>query len=197
MRRGPSSRLALLAPRLTGNPPQADDSPSVSGHFSGARGGDEFIPSEPQATRETPWTAKKEAAQSGAACYFLVREGGLEPPSRKPGLGPQPSASANSATLALETCRSFRDSFYTTVTVRSRDEACRNPGRCERALPALSLSHLLSSDAVSEVMRTERKKAGCACPCPLEFQNCFEMSCGEAIIPFWNPCMGTPGGIEP
>ncbi len=32
-----------------------------------------------------------------------------------------------------------------------------------RALPALSLSHLLSSNAVSEVMRTERKKAAKGC----------------------------------
>ena len=41
--------------------------------------------------------AKKKEMQKAS---LFMREGGVEPPPRKPGLGPQPSASTNSAILA-------------------------------------------------------------------------------------------------
>ena len=56
----------------------------------------------------------------------MVREKGLEPLPRKPGLGPQPSASANSATRAQKGVAAHSE-----YSLRERTEYLTPPRACQ------------------------------------------------------------------
>ena len=80
----------------------------------------------------------------------VVREKGLEPLPRKPGLGPQPSASANSATRAQWVRREYRIAPHPCQGVRLHPCMTPTPGPISSrsrlsSLPPWPKSRLLPS----------------------------------------------------